>query len=393
MENTCTAQSSGQLAQKLSSDSGTSFGLDTRSRFDALASDTSMDGEDLREYCEGWILPLLILVFPHKCGFHPVHIGDIFNRRYKVVSKLGWGYFATVWLCLDLRLGRRVAVKVLKSGDGFTQAGEDEVTLLRCANGPTTRHPNRQRIVQLLDEFKVAGVNGVHRCLVLELLGPDLRCWQLCFGNPGLPLSCVKQVISQVLQALDYLHIQCKIIHTDIKPENILLCLKEQDPEQTAGGSACPALSVRGTESASRAEDPAAPSHPTEITVKIADLGSSCWVAFELVTGDSLFEPKAGKTFSVEEDHIAHIIELLGKIPEAVALSGKYSLEYFTRRGDMRHIGGLKPWSLYEVLVEKYHFLLKEASLFSDFLLSMLDFQPQRRSSAAQCLLHPWLSS
>lgn len=43
-------------------------------------------------------------------GYHPVHIGDTFNRRYKVLSKLGWGYFSTVWLCLDLRFIHYVAV-------------------------------------------------------------------------------------------------------------------------------------------------------------------------------------------------------------------------------------------------------------------------------------------
>lgn len=37
-------------------------------------------------------------------------------------------------------------------------------------------------------------------------------------------LSCVS---SQVLQGLDYLHTKCKIIHTDIKPENILLEVDE----------------------------------------------------------------------------------------------------------------------------------------------------------------------
>ena len=39
-------------------------------------------------------------------------------------------------------------------------------------------------------------------CLVLELLGPDLRDWQLCFGNPGLPQSWVKQILTQVLNIL-----------------------------------------------------------------------------------------------------------------------------------------------------------------------------------------------
>ncbi|XP_017266691.1 SRSF protein kinase 3 isoform X2 [Kryptolebias marmoratus] len=374
----------------------------------------SQDSEDPREYCYG--------------GYHPVQVGDTFNRRYQVVSKLGWGFYSTVWLCTDLKLGRRVAVKVLKSGAGFTQAGQDELALLRCASGPAGCRPSSRRIVQLLDEFKLVGVNGVHMCLVLELLGPDLRSWQLCFGKPGLPLPWVKQILTQVLQGLDYLHRQCKIIHTDIKPENILLCVEQQSHEAPAGGSSSFSVPA-GKEANTKEKEQNNPSSLKEIAVKIADLGSSCWVykhfceeiqtrqyrslevllgsdygppadiwsvacmAFELVTGDSLFHPKASEFISLEEDHISQIIELLGKIPPVVALSGKYSAEYFTRRGDLRRVSSLRLWSLYDVLVEKYNFLLEEASGFSDFLLHMLDYHSERRATAARCLRHPWLTS
>ncbi|XP_060914568.1 SRSF protein kinase 3 [Labrus mixtus] len=377
----------------------------------------SQDSEDPREYCYG--------------GYHPVQIGDILNRRYQVVSKLGWGYFSTVWLCLDHTLGLRVAVKVLKSGADFTQAGQDELALLRCASGPASRHPSSRRIVQLLDEFKLAGVNGIHICLVLELLGPDLRSWQLCFGNPGLSQPSVKQILTQVLQGLDYLHTQCKIIHTDIKPENILLFHQELSHIEPSGGSSSSSSSsvLTGKDANSAGTEQLSPYSLKNVMVKIADLGSSCWVykhfceeiqtrqyrslevllgseygppadiwsvacmAFELVTGDSLFEPKANESVSLEEDHIAQIMKLLGKIPPALAFSGRYSADYFSRRGDLRRVGPLRLWSLYDVLVEKYHFLLEEASEFSDFLLHMLDFYPERRATAAQCLRHPWLTS
>ena len=36
-----------------------------------------------------------------KGGYHPVKIGDIFNGKYVVLQKLGWGHFSTVWLCAD----------------------------------------------------------------------------------------------------------------------------------------------------------------------------------------------------------------------------------------------------------------------------------------------------
>lgn len=35
-------------------------------------------------------------------GYHPVKIGQMYNGRYHVVRKLGWGHFSTVWLCRDM---------------------------------------------------------------------------------------------------------------------------------------------------------------------------------------------------------------------------------------------------------------------------------------------------
>jgi len=55
--------------------------------------------------------------------------------------------------------------------------------------------------------------------------------------------------------------------------------------------------------------------------------------AFELATGDYLFEPHSGEDYSRDEDHLAHITELLGPIPRNIAMSGKYSREFFNKRG------------------------------------------------------------
>lgn len=46
-------------------------------------------------------------------GYHPVHVGDIYkNGRYKVIKKLGWGHFSTVWLVEDSQTGVSGALKV-----------------------------------------------------------------------------------------------------------------------------------------------------------------------------------------------------------------------------------------------------------------------------------------
>ena len=56
-------------------------------------------------------------------------------------------------------------------------------------------------------------------------------------------------------------------------------------------------------------------------------------MAFELATGDYLFEPHTGDNYSRDEDHIAHIIELTGDIPRHIMFSGKYSRDFFTKKG------------------------------------------------------------
>jgi serine/threonine-protein kinase SRPK3 len=57
-----------------------------------------------------------------------LQIGDVFNNRYTVLKKLGWGHFSTVWMAQDARTGRRVALKVQKSAEHYTgewQLGAD----------------------------------------------------------------------------------------------------------------------------------------------------------------------------------------------------------------------------------------------------------------------------
>ncbi|XP_065522461.1 SRSF protein kinase 2 isoform X6 [Lathamus discolor] len=617
---------------------------------------------------------------------------------------------------------RFVAMKVVKSAQHYTETALDEIKLLKCVRESDPNDPNKDMVVQLIDDFKISGMNGIHVCMVFEVLGHHLLKWIIKSNYQGLPIRCVKSIIRQVLQGLDYLHSKCKIIHTDIKPENILMCVddayvrrmaaeatewqkagapppsgsavstapqqkpigkisknkkkklkkkqkrqaellekrlqeieelereaerkkieenvtssvpsneqedeyhpevklkaadieevvdeepgnddgeaddqdekedtekenteKDDDVEQeivntdptdpkwiespktnghivngpflleqqiededeeeeecpnaeeynldepnaksdysysssyeqfngelpngrhkipesqfsefsasvfsgalesVACGSAVsegstvtereessPSHDRSRTVSASstgdlpktktRAADllvnPLDPRNADKIRVKIADLGNACWVhkhftediqtrqyrsievligagystpadiwstacmAFELATGDYLFEPHSGEDYSRDEDHIAHIIELLGNIPRHFALSGKYSREFFNRRdhialiiellgkiprkyamlgkyskefftkkGELRHITKLKPWSLFDVLVEKYGWPHEDAAQFTDFLIPMLEMVPEKRASAGECLRHPWLNS
>ncbi|XP_017072376.1 SRSF protein kinase 3 isoform X8 [Drosophila eugracilis] len=546
------------------------------------SSDSSLyvsdeEQEDASQYCRG--------------GYHPVVIGDIFDNRFRVVRKLGWGHFSTVWLCRDLKDEKYVALKVVKSAPHYIETAADEIRLLEAIRDADPMDVKRERIVRLMNHFTVRGVNGMHTCLVFEALGCSLYKLIVKNNYQGLAIVQVRNIIRQVLEGLDYLHSKCSIIHTDIKPENILLVIdnaaamnQQIDEEinslrvkgadfpdsyissiekQTKSRAKWPLIEPNGSTNtntntsnstannsnsstplaavimssldkedttttsstlnsnttsslaskyssllgdsecngglggssnlnnryrtekkitakssgdyeedansdtlgeqstlASTVDTPTDPdpepepepdASPTKgienqsqssqnntytiqslinnsnVRVKIADLGNACYeyhhftediqtrqyrsievllgapynytadiwstacLAFELATGDYLFDPHAGESYSRDEDHLAHIVELLGSIPQSVILRGKHGLKYFTSYGSLRNITKLKPWSLMNVLVEKYDWDPVEAKKFSDFLLPMLEYNPVIRASAAECLQHPWL--
>jgi serine/threonine-protein kinase SRPK1 len=81
-----------------------------------------------------------------------------------------------------------------------------------------------------------------------------------------------------------------------------------------------------------------------------ADIWSTACMAFELATGDYLFEPHAGENYDRDDDHLAHIIELLGPIPKEIALAGRLSPSLFNKRGELRNITG-------ECLIGKFYVL------------------------------------
>ena len=84
---------------------------------------------------------------------------------------------------------------------------------------------------------------------------------------------------------------------------------------------------------------------------------------------------------------------ILTKCCLQIALGGRYSRDFFNRHGDLRHIRRLRFWPMNKVLVEKYDLNERDAKDMADFLVPILDFVPEKRPTAAQCLSHPWMSA
>lgn len=116
---------------------------------------------------------------------------------------------------------RFVAMKIQKSASEFAESAIHEIKVLSSiAEGDPS---NSNCIVQLLDSFKHSGPNGQHLCLVIELLGDSLLRLIRHNNESGIGLDRVRKICVSILVALNYLHTELGMIHSDLKPENVLL--------------------------------------------------------------------------------------------------------------------------------------------------------------------------
>ncbi|OJZ90611.1 hypothetical protein ASPFODRAFT_123817 [Aspergillus luchuensis CBS 106.47] len=177
------------------------------SGFDIIQSDQKVEEEELPDYTA------------HR--FYPVRLGEIFQNRYQTVAKLGFGSSSTIWLSHDLINGQYVALKVYV----HTSSVHRELPFYDHVKKQlqTSSHQGRYNIRKLLDSFTVSSQDGTHIVLVFEAAQMSLRDMEVVFQQEGFDENLVKGAITELLQAVDFLHTQGQVVHTDIHPGNLLL--------------------------------------------------------------------------------------------------------------------------------------------------------------------------
>ncbi|KAK6535961.1 hypothetical protein TWF281_000210 [Arthrobotrys megalospora] len=168
-------------------------------------------------------------------GYHPVHFGDFFhNRRYKVINKLGYGQYSTVWLARDTRSSEFVALKIKTAKDSME---DREIAVLNHLNTSRVSKLDSEHVICLKDSFYHQGPNGNHLCLVFELLGDDIYSvledysYETTGSDSTLtkfPKPVAKRILKDVLLGLNFLH-QNGVVHGDLQPGNFLSSIKGLD--------------------------------------------------------------------------------------------------------------------------------------------------------------------
>jgi serine/threonine-protein kinase SRPK3 len=110
-----------------------------------------------------------------------------------------------------------VAVKMLTANTSYNifQGIARETDMLNRINANRSKHAGSKHCVQMLGMFPEDSHHGPHVCVVTEILGGNLEDLRRAINNRNaLPIALAKRVTKQKLQALDFLHRTCGVVHT-----------------------------------------------------------------------------------------------------------------------------------------------------------------------------------
>ncbi|RMY95212.1 hypothetical protein D0864_05389, partial [Hortaea werneckii] len=131
--------------------------------------------------------------FYNPGAFYPAQIGEVYGDRYQFLGKLGYGGHSIIWLAYQ----RLKAI--------------------------ATAHQRPSHIREPSDYFTIPTTHGEHLCLVHEPLGISIETFRDSLPERKLSEPFLKAILKHLLLALEVLHTEPKIIHTDLQARNLQL--------------------------------------------------------------------------------------------------------------------------------------------------------------------------
>jgi eukaryotic-like serine/threonine-protein kinase len=233
-------------------------------------------------------------------GRNPVP--SLINDRYEVGETIGRGGMATVHLGRDLRLGRQVAIKVLRP-----ELARDSTFHERFKReAQSVAALNHHSIVSVYDTGEILAVTdeGVDRPFIVMEYVPGRTLRELIHENAVTPQEAVDITLG-ILDALEYSH-RAGIVHRDIKPANVIVTPERQIKVMDFGiaravEDTSPALTqaqaVLGTAQYLSPEQARGESVDAR-----SDLYSAACVLFEMLTGRAPFV--GGSSVDIAAQHV-----------------------------------------------------------------------------------------
>ncbi|KAK2736308.1 hypothetical protein FQN55_001694 [Onygenales sp. PD_40] len=351
--------------------------------------------------------------------FYPVRIGQVLNQQYQVVGKLGYGASSTVWLCRDLLGHDYVTLKIYVNSSRMHR----ELPIYRHLDKIHSNHPGRRCLRMLLDSFTIDGPDGQHICLAHQPLGMSLHELKMRARGKVFSKDVLRTAIPQLLAAVDYLLKEAHVIHTDLKPNNLLMGIDDKSvlaeyekdelthpvPRKVVGDRTLylsrplpltfgpPILCDLGE------ARPGDEEHQDDIMPDVyrapevilgmkwgykVDFWNVAMVIWDLFEHDRLFQARNSNGGHDDAYHPAQMVAVLGPPPLDFLKQGTNFLKYWDESGNWR---GLAP--IPDINLEKLEQRLTgdDKDLFLHFVKRMLCWMPEQRPTAEEAIFDPWL--
>lgn len=318
-----------------------------------------------------------------------------------------------------------------------------------------SRHPGYTHVRFMLDTFKIKSKYGDHLCIVYDVLREPIDECQEKFPQGLFNSDRLRKLLPALLRGLDYMHSECHVVHTDLKPDNIMMGLGDDPngvldkfvahqhahpPPRKAPDShdghivykSSSDLLLVGDDDKGKSITDAALASAKITDIGLAEFGNrgpqhkpiqsnafTCpevllgagwsypadiWnlgvMMWDIVETQGLFDhinTAPGKYHANE--HLALMICLLGQPPKELLDRGLKTSNYFNydREKEEYVFKSQKlvdKWFMdvnWDNAVHRMQGANKES--FIDFAKKMICWLPEQRWTAAQLLEHPWLSS
>uniref|UniRef100_H0WRK9 Dual specificity tyrosine-phosphorylation-regulated kinase 4 n=1 Tax=Otolemur garnettii TaxID=30611 RepID=H0WRK9_OTOGA len=316
--------------------------------------------------------------FDDDHGSYMKVLHDHIAYRYEVLEMIGKGSFGQVAKCLDHKKNEFVALKIIRNKKRFHHQALVELKILEALRRKDK--DNNHNVVHMKDFFYFRN----HLCITFELLGINL--YELMKNNSfqGFSLSIVRRFTLSVLKCLQLLYVE-KIIHCDLKPENIVLYQKGQVSVKVIDfGSSCYEHQKVYTYIQSRfyRSPEVILGHPYNMAIDMWSLG--CIMA-ELYTGCPLFPGEN------EVEQLACFMEVLGLPPADFIQTASRRQTFFDSKGFPKNITNNRGKKRYPDSKDLTMVLKTYDTSFLDFVRKCLIWEPSLRMTPDQALKHAWI--